>query len=72
MSNKERSTRSNLAIVPPMDAPERFQQNANAGRSFVTVARRDPSAPAAREGDTSAPQLLPVAMQALDDINSRP
>lgn len=45
-----------------MSEPESFLHDANTGRSLLTVAHKDPSAPAAREGAASVPKLFAEAL----------
>lgn len=71
MFNQKHFTQSNPAIVFPMDKLKRFLHKANTGRSFHTVAHKNPILFAAFGWATSASQLLAEALQALDDYNSR-
>lgn len=71
MSKHERSTRSNLAIAPPIDELERFMQDENTGTSLATMAHRELSARTARRGAVLPPQSFAEALQALDDSNRR-
>lgn len=72
MSNQERTTRSSPAMVPSMCEPERFLHDANTRRLLVTIARRIPSAPAARDEAASAPQSFAKALKTLDNADRRP
>lgn len=53
-------------MAPSKAEPERILQDAQAGRSFVAITRRDPDAPTTRRGVDSALQSFVEALRAPD------